>query len=176
MDFNVLSTTQGHLRTNSGHKQIHISKLFSHIYIYIYISTLCQVNLQNQSLCKHKTYIHKHETQIFEEFTGEEGGGGELNTGNCNIHKVVFLSLQQSWLLILFTFPHCHWRDKRQVRARRDRSQTKLYYAHHFSFAGHAFRYTLHIIHEYLLKYQLKTSTPHPKKKKKKKGERTQFF
>ena len=28
---------------------------------------LCQVNLQNQSLRKHKTYIHKHQTQIFEE-------------------------------------------------------------------------------------------------------------
>ena len=35
---------------NSGHKQTHISQLFSY-----YISTLCQVNLQNQSLCKHKT-------------------------------------------------------------------------------------------------------------------------
>ena len=43
-------------QSNSGHKQIHISKFFSHIDI----STLCQVNLQNQSLRKHKTYIrHK---------------------------------------------------------------------------------------------------------------------
>ena len=65
LDFNVLSTTQGHLRTNSGQKQIHISKIFS----YIYVSTLCQVNLQNQSLRKSRTYIHKHyQTQIFEEF------------------------------------------------------------------------------------------------------------
>ena len=36
LDFKVLSTTQGHLRTqkksNSGHKQMHISKLFSHRY------------------------------------------------------------------------------------------------------------------------------------------------
>ena len=44
-------------QSNSGHKQIHISKLFS------YISTLCQVYLQNQSLHKHKT----SQTQIFEE-------------------------------------------------------------------------------------------------------------
>ena len=29
------------------------------------ISTLCQVCLQNQSLHKHKTYIHKHQTQFF---------------------------------------------------------------------------------------------------------------
>ena len=64
MDFNVLSTTQGHLRTsNSGHKQIHISKLFSHIYI----STLCQVSLQNQSLRKHKAYINNHQTKNIEE-------------------------------------------------------------------------------------------------------------
>ena len=32
----------------------------------MYISTVCQVNLQNRSLRKHKTYIHKHQTQIFE--------------------------------------------------------------------------------------------------------------
>ena len=31
-------------KSNSGHKQIHISKLFSHIYI----STLCQVKIQNR--------------------------------------------------------------------------------------------------------------------------------
>ena len=49
-------------QSNSGHKQIHISKLFSHIIT----STLYQVNLQNQSLHKHKTYICKHQTQIFE--------------------------------------------------------------------------------------------------------------
>ena len=48
-------------QSNSGHKQMHIFKLFSHI------STLCQVNLQNQSLHKHKTYIHKHQTHIFQE-------------------------------------------------------------------------------------------------------------
>ena len=44
----ILMSCQPHRVTsgqsNSGHKQIHISKLFSHIYI----STLCQVNLQNQ--------------------------------------------------------------------------------------------------------------------------------
>ena len=50
-------------QSNSGHKQTHISKLFS----YNYISTVCQVNPQNQSLRKHKTYIYKHQTQIFEE-------------------------------------------------------------------------------------------------------------
>ena len=33
----------------------------------IYISPLCQVSLQNQSLREHETYIHKHQTQIFEE-------------------------------------------------------------------------------------------------------------
>ena len=48
-------------QSDSGHKQIHISKLFSHIY------QPSQVNLQNQSLRKHKTYTHKHQTQIFEE-------------------------------------------------------------------------------------------------------------
>ena len=62
----ILMSCQPHRVTsgqsNSGHKQIHISKLFSH-----YISTLCQVNLQNQSLHKHKTYINKHQAQIFEE-------------------------------------------------------------------------------------------------------------
>ena len=40
------------------------------------MSTLCQVNLQNQSLCKHKTYIHIHQTQIFED---EEGGFYKYN-------------------------------------------------------------------------------------------------
>ena len=50
-------------QSNSGHKQIRISKLFSHNYI----STVCQVKPQNQSLRKHKTYIYKHQTQIFEE-------------------------------------------------------------------------------------------------------------
>ena len=63
----ILMSCQAHRVTsgqsNSVHKQIHISKLFSHIYI----STLCQVNLQNQSFPKHKTYIHKHQTQFFEE-------------------------------------------------------------------------------------------------------------
>ena len=62
----ILMSCQPHRVTsgqsNSGHKQIHVSKLFSHIYI----STLCQVILQNQSIRKPKTYIHKHETQIFE--------------------------------------------------------------------------------------------------------------
>ena len=52
----ILMSCQPHRVTsgqsNSGHKQIHISKLFSHILLYI--STLCQVNLQNQSLHKHK--------------------------------------------------------------------------------------------------------------------------
>ena len=48
----ILMSCQPHRVTsgqsNSGHKQIHISKLFSHAY---------QVSLQNQRLCKHKTYI-----------------------------------------------------------------------------------------------------------------------
>ena len=34
---------------------------------HIYVSTLCQVNLQNQSPRKHKTSIHKYQTQIFKE-------------------------------------------------------------------------------------------------------------
>ena len=34
---------------------------------FLHVSTLCQANLQNQSLRKHKTYIHKHQTQIFEQ-------------------------------------------------------------------------------------------------------------
>ena len=63
----ILMSCQPHRVTsgqsNSGHKQIHSSKLFSHIYI----SALCQVNLQNQELHKHKTDIHKHQTQIFEK-------------------------------------------------------------------------------------------------------------
>ena len=61
----ILMSCQPHRVTSgqsdSGHKKIHISKLFS------YISTLCQVNLHNQSLHKHNTYIHKHQTQIFKE-------------------------------------------------------------------------------------------------------------
>ena len=35
------------------------------------MSTLCQVSLQNQSLCKHETYIHKYRTQIFEELVNK---------------------------------------------------------------------------------------------------------
>ena len=31
------------------------------------MSTLCRVNLQNQSLRKHKTYIQEHQTNKFEE-------------------------------------------------------------------------------------------------------------
>ena len=58
----ILMSCQPHRVTtgqsNSGHKQMHISTLFSHI---------CQVSLQNQSLHKHKTYRHKHQTQIFKE-------------------------------------------------------------------------------------------------------------
>ena len=62
----ILMSCQPHRVTsgqsNLGHKQIHISKLVSHIYI----STVCQVSLQNQSLRKHKTYIRKHQTHFFE--------------------------------------------------------------------------------------------------------------
>ena len=43
-----------------------ISK-YTFLTLLTYISTLCQINLQNQSLHKHKTYIHKHQTQIFKE-------------------------------------------------------------------------------------------------------------
>ena len=71
----ILMSCQQHRVTSgqsdSGHKQMHISKLFSHIYQpsvkSVYKINLCQVNLQNQSLCKHKTYIHKYQTQFFEE-------------------------------------------------------------------------------------------------------------
>ena len=58
LDFNILSTTQGHLRTiKLCHKQLHISKLFSYYISYtLYnIKTHCQVNPQNQLLHKHKT-------------------------------------------------------------------------------------------------------------------------
>ena len=62
----ILTSCQPHRVTsglsNSGHKQIHISET-----LLTYVSTLCQVNLQNQSLRKHKKCIHKHQTQIFEE-------------------------------------------------------------------------------------------------------------
>ena len=63
-------------QSNSGHKQIHISKLLSRL---TYISTLCQVfshyiciNPSVKSIYKtnHKSKhynIHKHQTQIFEE-------------------------------------------------------------------------------------------------------------
>ena len=54
----ILMSCQPHRVTsgqsNSGHKQIHISKLFSHIFI----NPLSSI-YKNQSLCKHKTYIHK---------------------------------------------------------------------------------------------------------------------
>ena len=50
-------------QSNSGHKQIHISKLFSH-YIYIYQPSVKSVYKTNQFA--NKTYIHKHQTQIFE--------------------------------------------------------------------------------------------------------------
>ena len=39
-------------KSNSGHKQTHFQTLLT------YVSTLCQVNLQNQSLHKHITYIY----------------------------------------------------------------------------------------------------------------------
>ena len=53
-------------QSNSGHKQIHISKFFSHRYINPLSSQSTTPN--DQSLCKHKTYIiHKHQTQISEE-------------------------------------------------------------------------------------------------------------
>ena len=67
----ILMSCQPHRVTsgqsNSGHKQRNISKLFSHIYI----STLCQVNLQNQSLHKHKKSIYKtnHFTGIKHTYT-----------------------------------------------------------------------------------------------------------
>ena len=60
----ILVSCQAHRDTSrqsiSGHKQIHISKLFSHIYIN-------PLSSQSTKLRKHKTYIHKHQTQIFEE-------------------------------------------------------------------------------------------------------------
>ena len=53
-------------KSNSGHKQIHISKLFSHIYIYQpFVKSIYKTNWQ--SFHKHKTYIHKHQTIFFEE-------------------------------------------------------------------------------------------------------------
>ena len=62
----ILMSCQTHWVTsgqsNLGHKQMHISEL-------ILIRTLCQVNPQNQSLCKYKTKhtcIHKHKEHIFE--------------------------------------------------------------------------------------------------------------
>ena len=47
-------------QSNSGHKQIHISKLFSHIY---------QPSVKSVYKTNHfaNTYIHKHQTQIFKE-------------------------------------------------------------------------------------------------------------
>ena len=50
-------------QSNSGHKQIHISKLFSHI---------CQPSVKSIYKTNHftnmkDTYIHKQQTQIFEE-------------------------------------------------------------------------------------------------------------
>ena len=39
-------------QSNSGHKQI----------TFLNSSHICQVNLPNQSLHKHETYIHKHQT------------------------------------------------------------------------------------------------------------------
>ena len=62
----ILMSCQPHRVTsgqsNSGHKQIHISKLFSHIY-----QPSVKSIYKNQSLHKHKTHIQKHQTQIFEE-------------------------------------------------------------------------------------------------------------
>ena len=43
-------------------KFMHVSKLLSYKKNIKHLSSL-----QNQSLCKHKTYIHKHHTQNFEE-------------------------------------------------------------------------------------------------------------
>ena len=49
-------------QSNSGHKQIHISKLFSHIY---------QPSVKSIYKTNHfaniKHYIHKHQTEIFKE-------------------------------------------------------------------------------------------------------------
>ena len=52
--------TSGH--SNSGHKQIHISKLFSHIY-----QPSVKLIYKTSHKSKHKTYIHKHQTQILVE-------------------------------------------------------------------------------------------------------------
>ena len=84
----ILMSCQPHRFTsgqsNSGHKQIHSSKLFSHISTLCqvnlqnqhistlcqvnlqnqHMSTLCQVNLQNQSLRKHKTHTQTSDTNF----------------------------------------------------------------------------------------------------------------
>ena len=61
----ILMSCQPHRVTtgqsNSGHKQIHISKLFSHRYM----STL--KSSQSTKPTTSQTYIHKHQTQIFEQ-------------------------------------------------------------------------------------------------------------
>ena len=58
---------QGHPRVTSGqlnsdHKQIHISKLFSHIH-QPSVKSIYKTNHKS----KHKTYVHKHQAQISEE-------------------------------------------------------------------------------------------------------------
>ena len=53
-------------QSNSGHKQIHISKLFSHIYIQSSVKSIYKTN--HFTNIKHTIwYIHKHQTQIFKE-------------------------------------------------------------------------------------------------------------
>ena len=53
-------------KSNSGHKQMHISKLFSYIYIHkSFVSSIHKTN--HFANIKHTLYIHKHQTQIFEE-------------------------------------------------------------------------------------------------------------
>ena len=62
----ILMSCQPHRVTsgqsNTGHKQIHISNLFSHVY-QPSVKSIYKTNHKS----KHKTYIHKHQTQIFEE-------------------------------------------------------------------------------------------------------------
>ena len=66
LDFYILSTAQGHLRTiKLCHQHTHISKLFD-IYIYINpVSSQSTKLIPTQIL--NKAYLHKHQTQFFEE-------------------------------------------------------------------------------------------------------------
>ena len=106
----ILMSCQPHRVTsgqsNSGHKQIHMSKLFSHIY-----QPSVKLIYKTSHKSKHKTYIHKHQTIFFEELAPSilpllkehvrlgVGHAGIVWSGtHKRVKKSVFTGQHRTWL------------------------------------------------------------------------------